>query len=102
MQPFEYVILLFLICLIHGIYRAIQDVREEAKQEALQAYYDAMREAILKMTGLSEAFIGMAKSAEYASESIRRFSVILDVDSPGGMVKDSKEIHGYLSKDCIS
>jgi len=98
MQPFHVVILLFSICLIYGIYRAIQDVREEAKQEALQVYYDAMREAIFKTTGLSESFLGLAKSTESANESIKRFSVILDVDSPGGMVKDSKEIHGFLRK----
>jgi len=100
MQPFHVVILLFSICLIHGIYRAIQDVREEAKQEALQAYYDALREVILKTTGLSEAFIGLAKSTECANESIKRFSTILN--SKGWNDTTWKELHGYLSKDCIS
>jgi len=38
MQPFHFVLLLFTICLAHGIYRAILD----SKNEAVQAYFDAL------------------------------------------------------------
>ena len=90
MQPYMIPLFFFAICLAHGIYRAIQDVR----QEAAQAYFDAavqqMREAMQKMTGLSEAFIGLAKSTESASESRRRFPIIFD--SPSGMIGDGREL----------
>lgn len=97
MQPFIVVLIFFAACLAYGIYRAIQDVREDAfEQEALGAYYEATRDTIAKMTGLSESFMGIARSTETANESIKRFSVI--IDPPG----DGKELCGYLSKDCVS
>jgi len=96
MSPYIVVLIFFAVCLAHGIYRALYDIREDAKQEALQAYYDALREqrrdVIPKVTGLSEAFMGLAKSAKFANKSIKRFAIILD--SPGGMSRDWIELHG--------
>ncbi len=100
MQPFEYVILFFVICLIHGIYRAMQDVRQEAYNELNKHLRESLEESIVQIMGLSKAFMGVARSAESASESIRRLHSTLDCQ--GGMIRDEKELHGYLSKDCIS
>jgi len=84
MQPYIVVLIFFAVCLAHGIHRAMLDVR----QEASQAYFDALmkqrRDVIPKITGLSEAFMDLSKSAE-------RFAIILD--SPGGMSRDWIELH---------
>lgn len=77
MQPFEYVILLFFICLIHGIHRAVHDIKQEAYRDA---FFKRLRES------LSESDV----------------QIIGTLDCPGGTIVDGKELHGYLSKDCIS
>ena len=79
MQPYHFVLLLFAVCLIYGIHRAILDVRQEANNDAV---IKGLRKAISQMTELSEAFMDMGESAETASEAILRFTLILD--SPGG------------------
>ncbi len=96
MQPFEYVVLFFWSCLLYGIYRAIQDVRREVARDAMMKQ---LKETISKMTGLSESFRGLAKSAECANESIKRLSVLFP--HYGWPIIDNKT-PGYLSRDSIS
>ncbi|HDY89947.1 MAG TPA: hypothetical protein ENH82_17735 [bacterium] len=77
MQPYHFVLLLFAICLIHGIYRSMQDVWCEA--------------ALAKITN---AFINLAKSAQHADEAFKQFHIT--ISCKGGQVKDSNEISDKL------
>ena len=85
MQPFEYVILLFLICLIHGIYRAIQDIRRETARD----FCDSLMDKLSKVSSSGYIMIHIPNKEIF-------------INSPGGMVRDGKELHAYLSKDCVS
>jgi len=58
--------------------KSFVNLRDEAKQEACKGYFDDMRETISKMTGISEFFKSLSKSAECANKSIRRFSILMN------------------------
>ena len=89
MQPYIFVILFFGVCLLHGLWRAWNEYR-------LYKFFDL---------GFASAKRGsfhfVTLDANLFIEKLdKRVNIILD--SPGGMIRDGKELHGYLSKDCIS
>ena len=96
MQPYHFVLLLFAVYLIHGIYRAMWDVRQETAQINFnhRALDGLIRITKKELPLLASAFVKIAESARYANESFKQLDIA--ISSKGGQVKDSNEIYYKL------
>ena len=70
MQPYHFVILLFVVCLAHSFYRVRITLRVEKflkYRAALFTYFDSA----------SEAFVGLAEASFEAGGAIKQFSMVI-------------------------